>query len=177
MDRVVLEYADKWLTEEVCKGRTVIEVGSMDVNGSVRPFVERHGPASYLGTDIAAGPRVDLVAPFDELEGSYSMVVTTECAEHVRNWRAFVTKIKDLLQPGGYLFFTTRAPDFPLHLYPEDHHRFSESQFRQIFTDFEIISLEECRLSQGIMMLAKKPTTWVSHPDYSKMEVGKAPQH
>ena len=39
----------------------MLEVGSLNVNGSIRPMIESRGPRSYLGVDVLDGPGVDRV--------------------------------------------------------------------------------------------------------------------
>jgi hypothetical protein len=56
-----LEFIEKALSEEDVKGKNVLEVGSFDVNGSPRAYVESMLPSSYVGIDIAPGPGVDEV--------------------------------------------------------------------------------------------------------------------
>jgi hypothetical protein len=42
----------------------VLEVGSLDINGSIRPFFEN---CDYLGVDLGEGRGVDMVAKGEEL--------------------------------------------------------------------------------------------------------------
>ena len=48
----VIRFARAALTESDVRGRSVLEIGALDVNGSVRPVVESLHPASYTGIDI-----------------------------------------------------------------------------------------------------------------------------
>lgn len=85
----VIGWAATAITPDMVTGVDVIEVGSYDVNGSVRPGIETHNPASYLGVDISAGPRVDLVSDVGDLPALYpdgfGLVVSTEMLEHVED--------------------------------------------------------------------------------------------
>jgi SAM-dependent methyltransferase len=120
-----IAFAERTLTPSIVVGRDVIEVGAYDVNGSVRPYVESLAPSSYLGVDIAPGPRVDRVLDARELVGqlggdSADIVITTEMLEHVRDWHTVVTNLKAVLRPGGYLLVTTRSAGFPYNAWPYD---------------------------------------------------------
>lgn len=166
-------FAGGLLSRDDVAGKTVLEVGAYDVNGSVRPILEAHQPASYLGVDLAAGPRVDQVVDATELAAtfgadSFDVVVTTEMLEHTRDWRATVTNLVGVLRPGGLLAVTTRAPGFPYHPHPEDHWRYPPQVMRQI--------LEGCGLEvlacfpdpdpsqPGVVAKARKPEGWHHTP-------------
>ncbi len=44
------------LKKEEIQNKKIIEVGSMNVNGGIRPILESYGPRQYLGVDINQGP-------------------------------------------------------------------------------------------------------------------------
>lgn len=151
-------------------GRTVLEVGSLDVNGSPRSIVERLNPASYVGVDIQLGPGVDercdagaLVRRFGE--ASVDVLVTTEMLEHIREWRCVVSGFKRILRPGGLLLITTRSKGFPYHGYPYDFWRFEASDMRALFADFVIERLDADPSAPGIFLKARKP------PDFEEADV------
>src|ERR1700720_2604472 len=62
----------------------ILDVGSHDVNGTLRPYKPKH--AAYLGVDQVAGPGVDQVLddphklPFPD--ASFDLIVSTSCLEH-----------------------------------------------------------------------------------------------
>ena len=64
-------------------GPKILEVGSYDVNGSVRPLFSRAG--SYVGVDFRPGPGVDLTMNAHCLkfpDRSFDLVISTEMLEH-----------------------------------------------------------------------------------------------
>lgn len=163
------------LTADEVAGKRVIEVGACDVNGSVRPIIEAHGPASYLGVDYAPGPRVDQVVDCTALvdtfgEASFDVVVTTEMLEHVRDWKACVANLVGIVAENGLLVVTTRSPGFPFHGYPEDHWRYTPQTMRAILEAFDLDVLD-CYpdpdpLSPGVIAKARKPAGWdIPAPD------------
>src|SRR5947208_10127189 len=118
-----VNFAKRVLTPNEVHGRHVLEVGSRDVNGSVRLYVESLEPASYLGVDIEGGSGVDEICRVENLADhyrpeSFDVVVSTELLEHVKDWRAAVTNMKAVLKPMGTLLITTRSVGFKLHGYP-----------------------------------------------------------
>lgn len=92
----------------------VLEIGSHDVNGSVRPIFRE--ATHYHGIDIAAGPGVDEVADAAQwhAQKTYDVVVSTEVLEHAPRWDLILDNAWEALADGGRLIFTCatnpRAP-------------------------------------------------------------------
>jgi SAM-dependent methyltransferase len=156
---------------EDVEGRSVLEVGALDVNGSPRPHIESLGPARYVGVDLAQGPGVDelcdvasLVARFGESE--FDLVVSTEMVEHVLEWRRAFDQMKRVLRPGGLFVLTTRSKGFPLHGYPHDFWRYELEDMRTIFADFAAVIAERDSPEPGVFVSARKPLDW-KDPDLS----------
>ncbi len=137
------------LPRTAVSGRHVLEVGSYNVNGSARPAVVAHGPASYVGVDASPQPGfVDIVLPAEQLvkqfgENAFDVLISTETLEHTENWRTVIDEMKCVLRPGGLLVLTCRGPGFPRHEYPQDFWRFTLDDFGRIFADFDIETLIE----------------------------------
>jgi SAM-dependent methyltransferase len=168
-NRTGIAFGEAQLTQEIVAGRDVLDVGSLDVNGSLRPFVETLGPRRYLGVDITAGPGVDEVLDASRLverfgPESFDLVITTEMLEHVRDWQVVVSNLKQVIRPGGELLLTTRSIGFPYHSYPYDFWRYEPEDMRAIFADFEIVALERDRAAPGVFLLARKPSDFVEKP-------------
>jgi len=86
-----IEFGVRNLTIEEVTGKKIIEIGSNDVNGSLRPIIEAWGkPDEYVGVDIIDGPGVDLICPAEKIiekfgKESFDIVISTEMIEHVRD--------------------------------------------------------------------------------------------
>jgi len=113
----------EWVAERA--GRClppVLEVGSYDVNGSVRPLF----PEPYTGMDMREGPGVDLVANVLERETfapeSFATIITTETLEHVSEPAVAVENMASWLAPGGQLIVTVPFM-LNIHDYPCDYWR------------------------------------------------------
>ena len=170
-----IRFAENRLTESEIKGNRVLEVGAMDVNGSVRNMAVQHKPVAYVGVDIAPGPGVDEVCDVQNIlrqygHAAFDVVICTEVLEHVREWRTAISKLKHVLKPSGVLLLTTRSKGFPYHGYPHDFWRFECHDLEAIFSDLEIEALESDPLSPGAFMKARIPVDFVEK-DFRSFEL------
>ena len=65
---------------------SVLEVGSLDINGTVRDFYDTH---QYIGVDLDEGNGVDLVGEGQDLDfpdNFFDVAVSAECFEHNPYW-------------------------------------------------------------------------------------------
>jgi len=161
-----IEFAEKYIHEDDIKGRSVIEVGALDVNGSIRPSVEQFRPLSYIGVDIQKGAGVDRICPVENLikefgTNSFDVVISTELLEHVLNWRKAIHNLKQVLKPGGSMLLTTRSKGKCYHGYPFDYWRYGLKDIKLIFSDFEIIALCEDSEEPGVFFKAIKQKPYI----------------
>ncbi|OGW29178.1 MAG: methyltransferase type 11 [Nitrospirae bacterium GWC2_42_7] len=157
------------------KGKSVIELGARNVNGSLRPFIVSRSPAKYIGVDIEAGEGVDVICNAEKLldkfeRNSFNLVISTELLEHVREWKKVISNIKNLCCPGGILLITTRSIGFKYHGYPFDYWRYEVDDIRNIFSDFIIERIERDTSSPGVLLKARKPHAF-SETDLSGYEL------
>lgn len=175
----VLAFAEGALCEADVKGRAVLEAGAYDVNGSVRPLVEALGPASYIGTDMTAGPGVDVVCAASGLParfGRADVVISTEMLEHAADWQGSVAGMVSVLAEGGLLVLTTRSPGFPYHPFPDDFWRFPVETMRDILAGAGLL-VERCEAdpeAPGVFAVARKPEGWRPLSGWQDIEVERA---
>ena len=155
----------KNLTQGEVQGKKVIEVGSYDVNGSLRPVVESWGAAEYVGVDIVPGPGVDVICKAENLvekfgKQSFDVVISTELLEHVRDWKKVIANIKGICRPNGTILITTRSYGFGYHAYPHDFWRYEVEDMKQIFSDCEILGLEKDFQAPGVFVKVRKPKSF-----------------
>lgn len=88
------------------EGKKILEIGSFDVNGSVRRFFKN---SIYLGVDLIDGPGVDLVADGGTIshpDNSYDLTISSECFEHNPHWAKTLLNMYRMTKQGGLLIFT-----------------------------------------------------------------------
>ncbi len=156
----VLSFGSELTSEDVA-GKRVLEVGSYNINGSLRSHIQMRGCREYIGVDIQAGPGVDQVCSVKNLvkrfgEASFDVVISTEMLEHVKDWRTAVSNIKQVCKPDGLILMTTRSTGFKRHEYPGDFWRFDVPDMALIFMDCEIRVLAPDPQAPGVFMLARK---------------------
>jgi SAM-dependent methyltransferase len=150
------------------RGKSVIEVGSRNINGSLRAFIESLSPASYLGVDMVDGDGVDEVCEAGRLverfgANSFDLLISTEMLEHVHDWQRVIDNFKQLLRPEGVLLITTRSKGFPYHEAPWDFWRYEVSDMREIFADFVIENLQSDPEEPGVFLKARKPLDYTAN--------------
>lgn len=170
-NRSCIAFGERSLDAKIVRGRDVLEVGALDVNGSLRPWVETLEPARYVGVDLTPGRGVDEVVDATSLVSrfgreSFDVVITTEMVEHTRDWRTVVGNLKGVLRPGGHLLLTTRSPGFAYHAWPHDFWRYTPDDMRRIFADLEIVTVEPDSPAAGVFVLARRPEAFAEQtPD------------
>jgi SAM-dependent methyltransferase len=103
----------------------VIDLGSQDVNGSLKSFVTPG--MRYVGVDFMAAKGVDVIIddpyslPFPD--GSVDIVVSSSCFEHSEMFWLLFLEIQRILKPTGLLYLNVPSNGM-FHRYPVDCWRF-----------------------------------------------------
>jgi glycosyltransferase involved in cell wall biosynthesis/SAM-dependent methyltransferase len=96
-------------------GKRVLEVGSMDINGSVRDLFTS---CDYFGIDLGEGKGVDEVRHVTQVflaDATYDVIISTEALEHDELWNLSLKAMYRLLKPNGVLIITCAGPDRAEH--------------------------------------------------------------
>lgn len=113
----------------------VLDVGSLDVNGTYRPLIEERGWI-YKGIDLEKGPNVDVVTPdpyhFPFDDNAFDAVISGSTMEHVEAIWLWVPELVRVLRPGGLLAIITHT-SYPYHRYPIDCWRVMADGARYLF--------------------------------------------
>jgi SAM-dependent methyltransferase len=89
------------------KGGRILEIGSYDVNGSVRTLFDESG--EYIGVDLKEGPGVDVVSyghEVDYADAHFDMTLSGECFEHDPYWRETFLNMVRMTRQDGLVVFT-----------------------------------------------------------------------
>lgn len=100
---------------EYFTGADVLEVGSLDINGSVRPLFQG---CAYTGCDVGPGKGVDIVESGDKLsfpDQRFDTVISVECFEHNSKWVETFMNMYRMLKIGGLMIVTCACPGRPEH--------------------------------------------------------------
>ena len=102
----------------------VLEVGSLNINGSIRIFFSH---CDYLGIDVGPGNDVDLVCEgqtLDHPDSTYDTVGSCECFEHNPYWVETFNNMYRMTKPNGLVFMscatTGRAEHGTTRTSPQD---------------------------------------------------------
>jgi len=105
----------KYAHDEFFVGTSVLDIGSLDINGNNRYLFEQ---CNYTGIDIGDGPNVDVVCSghLFKSDDLFDVVISTECFEHDEHWQQTLKNvINNLLKDGGLFLFSCAAPGRPEH--------------------------------------------------------------
>ncbi len=155
--------AEHYLKLKKPMGR-VLDVGSFDVNGSIKPCFELTG-WKYTGFDVSEGPGVDVVGDAEKLSSyfpgeRFDCVVSCETLEHVQNLVVVNEEMRHLVKPGGMYILTIAGNGFREHRHPIDCWRVLPDGMKWLLRDFEHVYITECdreTLMTGIMGVGWKP--------------------
>lgn len=93
----------------------VLEVGSLDINGSMREFFSN---CDYTGIDVGEGKGVDLIVQgqeYDAPDETFDVCASGECFEHNPYWAETFANMVRMCKPNGLVFFTCATDGRPEH--------------------------------------------------------------
>ena len=109
--------------ESGIENKKILDVGSYDVNGTMKPIFER---GQYIGLDMESGPNVDVVGISHDIpfkNDTFDIVISSSCFEHDDMFWISFHEMCRVLKPGGYMYI--QAPsNGPYHGWPGDNWRF-----------------------------------------------------
>jgi len=88
------------------RGQRVLEVGSLDINGSIRSAFTA---CDYTGADLSLGPGVDMACPGQMLtfpSRHFDVSLSCECFEHNPYWVETWSNMLRMTRPGGLVLMS-----------------------------------------------------------------------
>jgi len=125
--------------------RDVLDVGSYNINGSVKDILSPASYVNFTGIDMRPGPGVDLVLNGHELDTlgyeCFDLITCCETLEHDDMFWLTVANMRDALKHRGWMLVTVPGISFTKHDFPHDYYRFTEEAVAKMFegyTDFHL---------------------------------------
>lgn len=163
MHQAVLDWVKGTLSNLPAR-QQVVELGSYNINGSVRPLF---GEAAYTGVDIRPGLGVDVVADATTYkpESHPDTVICCEVLEHTPDAAAIIANAFEILAPGGLLLLTMAMnPRIPhsavdgLGVRPGEHYQnISPDELSAWLESFTAVQIEKHPARGDLYALAFKP--------------------
>jgi SAM-dependent methyltransferase len=146
-------FLDAYLGPASRSGRPVriIEIGSQDVNGSLRSVLPAN--VEYIGVDFVPGKGVDVILkdpyclPFEDESADF--LVSSSCFEHSEMFWLLFLEIMRVTRPDG-LFYLNSPANGEFHRYPVDCWRFYPDSGRALATWARRNGLNTCVLESYI---------------------------
>lgn len=157
-------YVARTLAERFLAPRRVLEIGSYNVNGSIRPLF--WSADAYVGIDLRPGPGVDWVGPAsDYAETRFDLVVCCETLEHDPEPVMTIDAAWRALRPGGHLILTaashTRPPHscdgLPVVPATEHYQGIHPDDLRTMLAHWGTVSIEHHATRGDVYAVAQKP--------------------
>ena len=160
------EFITRNLTRKDAVDKRAIEIGSLNVNGTVRNIVQSLGIAEYIEIDFRKGKDIDILCNAENIvekfgKESFDIVISTSFLEHSENWKKVISNIKNVCKKRGIMLHTTVSIGYGLHEYPSDFWRYELSDMKNIFSDCIIQKLEKDTQIPGVFIRARKPIKFI----------------
>jgi len=142
---------------EFWQSPAILEIGSLNINGSAREFFQSISRA-YIGVDLRAGPGVDLRTDILKVPPivKFDLIVSTEVLEHTPWPREVVAKCAELMSDGGWLVLTCASDRRkPHNAYGAEHPEDGE-----YYEGIREIDLYQYAVDAGLNVVELSHLTW-----------------
>lgn len=103
MHQAVFDFVARRLPIDITSNSTVVEFGSKDINGNIRPLL---GQAQYMGIDLEEGPNVDKIMDCRDWKIPADVILCLELLEHCEDLDGVIRSIIKNIKPGGMALIT-----------------------------------------------------------------------
>jgi len=124
-------FYNKYCKENI-GNKIVLDIGSYDVNGTLKPIFSNC--KTYIGLDQSAGPNVDLVAESHNIpleDKSIDIIVSSSCFEHDPMFWVTFNEMCRLVKPSGFIYINAPS-NGPYHAHPVDNWRFYKDSWKAL---------------------------------------------
>lgn len=129
------QYVSQFATNDPIE---IIEIGSLDINGSSRCLFP--GATSYIGLDLQEGPGVDWIgdAATYQPDLPVDLVICTEVLEHAANWRELIRVGASWLKTDGRMLITCAGYGRRKHSHHRDRRPLADGEHYANLTPDEV---------------------------------------
>jgi SAM-dependent methyltransferase len=121
------------------KARKILDLGC-----GIKPYEPLFSfTEHYVGFDVQPHPKVDVVGFNWELpfaDDAFDALLCTQVLEHTARMTETAKEIRRVVRPGGLVYVSVPLT-FPEHGVPYDFYRLTRYGLREVFRDFEVVSL------------------------------------
>ena len=158
----MLAFRKKYLESRKTEPLVILDLGSLDVNGSYRGYFEVSS-WTYRGIDMAAGKNVDIVLqdPYNWREirsSSADVVISGQAFEHIEFFWLTMLEIARVLKPEGLCCLIAPSGG-PEHRYPMDCWRYYPDGFTAL-ARFASLEVSEVFLQNGTTDYSDGSDVW-----------------
>jgi len=138
--------------------KTVLEVGSRNVKGSIRGYFETLNPKEYIGIDIVAGEGVDQILDIHDLanhfgENVFDIIICSDTLEHIENFESASFNMHSVLKIGGKLIVSVPLMEALYHGFPHDYWRYTLNDLKHIFNVMKVLEADD---TEGACIILEK---------------------
>ena len=112
IDQFIVKVKEKF--PKYFKEQAVLEVGSQNINGTVRTHFDN---CLYTGIDLGEAPGVDVVIDIVDYisPNRYDVVISSEMLEHCKEWQKALLQMYENTRKGGIFILTCAGPNRQEH--------------------------------------------------------------
>lgn len=123
----------------------VIEIGSRNINGTVRPLFPN---AKWIGLDLYEGPDVDVVISALDYKPEHlvDLVICCEVLEHARDWKSIIEHSATWLKIGGEMLVTCAGPGRAEHSAIDGNELKEDEHYENLTPEVVSLSMRESGL-------------------------------
>ena len=104
--------------EKITKSKNILEVGSQNINGTIKDYYPDLESKVWVGLDIGEGKDVDFTIPGELIQlpsGWADVAISSECFEHAENWSEIFLNMIRITHINSLIILTFAGKGRPAH--------------------------------------------------------------